>query len=184
MRSLIADLRAITGAAHVLTEPESMAGYLADWTGRYGGAASCVVRPGSVAEVAAVIRSCADRGAAIIPQGGNTGLVGGSVPPARPPAEPSAGGPHGGGRTGGTGACRTGAAMVGGAPPGVAPTGSGPIAGPPPAPPTSDPTARALVVLSARRLTDLRPVDVLAGQVTAGAGVTIGRLRAHAAAGL
>ena len=81
-----------------------------------------MVRPGTVEEVAAVVRRCAETGTAIVPQGGNTGLVGGSVP-------------------------------LGGE-----------------------------VVLSLRRFTDLSAVDEVAAQVTAGAGVTLGALQAHAAA--
>lgn len=83
MRNLLADLRAITGPSHVLAEPDVVAGYATDWTRRYAGAATCVVSPGRTAEVAEVVGACAGHGAAIIPQGGNTGLVGGSVPPAR-----------------------------------------------------------------------------------------------------
>jgi FAD/FMN-containing dehydrogenase len=68
------------GAAHVLTDPEVVAGQVRDWTGRFTGATPAVVRPGTVDEVAAVLRVCRDRAAAVVPQGGNTGLVGGSVP--------------------------------------------------------------------------------------------------------
>jgi FAD/FMN-containing dehydrogenase len=123
---LAAELVGITGRAHVLTDADQQAGYLTDWTRRYHGTASCVVLPGSADEVAGVILCCAARGVPVVPQGGNTGLVGGSVPPAG--------------------------------------------------------ARRAPVVLSTRRLTSLHPADVLAGQVTAGAGVTIARLRAAAAA--
>jgi FAD/FMN-containing dehydrogenase len=81
MQNLVADLVAIAGPAHVLVEPDAVAGYVTDWTRRYVGRASCVVRPGSAAEVAEVVLACAARGVAIVPQGGNTGLVAGSVPP-------------------------------------------------------------------------------------------------------
>jgi FAD/FMN-containing dehydrogenase len=54
--------------------------YLTDWRGLYHGRAAAVVRPGSTAEVAAVVRLCHEAGIAVVPQGGNTGLVGGSVP--------------------------------------------------------------------------------------------------------
>ena len=57
-----------------------MGSYVADWTGRFRGAASAVVRPGDVTEVAAVVTLCRDAGVALVPQGGNTGLVGGGVP--------------------------------------------------------------------------------------------------------
>ena len=70
----------IVGAEHVLSEPELRAGYETDWTGRFTGVAACVVRPQSTTEVAAVLRACAAARAAVVPQGGNTGLVGGGVP--------------------------------------------------------------------------------------------------------
>src|SRR5580692_8304258 len=122
MDSLLAELTAIAGPEHVLTDPDLVAGYTTDWTRRFSGVARGVVRPADTAEVAAVLRACARHGAAVVPQGGNTGLVGGGVP------------------------------VTGGA-----------------------------VVLSARRLRRLDPVDILAGQVTAGAGATIADLRAHVA---
>src|SRR6185369_16617771 len=56
------------------------ASYLTDWRKQFSGKAVCVVRPGSTAEVAGVVRQCAQAGVAMVPQGGNTGLCGGSVP--------------------------------------------------------------------------------------------------------
>ncbi len=79
--ALIAELRAALGAAHVLTEGD-LAAYELDWRKRFRGKALAVVRPGSTAEVQAVVRSCAAHGTSIVPQGGNTGLVGGGVPDA------------------------------------------------------------------------------------------------------
>jgi FAD/FMN-containing dehydrogenase len=73
-------LAEIVGAGHVLTDPDRRAGYERDWTGRWAGEALAVVRPADTAQVAAVVRVCADAGTAIVPQGGNTGLVGGGVP--------------------------------------------------------------------------------------------------------
>lgn len=125
---LLQDLAREVGDEHVLADPDLLAGYTTDWTRRYTGDALCAVRPGTTAQVAAVLRACAGHRATVVPQGGNTGLVGGSVPP-------------GGGRRG-----------------------------------------HGVVVLSTRRLHELGPVDPLAAQVTAGAGVTIADLRAHAAA--
>ena len=52
-------------------------GYERDWTGRFGAESACVVRPADTAEVAAVLAACRAHGAAVVPQGGNTGLVGG-----------------------------------------------------------------------------------------------------------
>jgi FAD/FMN-containing dehydrogenase len=77
--ALIEALRAAVGAAHVLTEGDLSAWEL-DWRKRWRGRALAVVRPRSTAEVAAVVRACAAAGTAIVPQGGNTGLVGGGVP--------------------------------------------------------------------------------------------------------
>jgi FAD/FMN-containing dehydrogenase len=122
MDRLTTDLAAAIGTAQVLTDPELVAGYTTDWSRRYTGTAQCVTRPGTTAEVAEVIRICARHQVPIVPQGGNTGLVGASVP------------------------------------------------------------SRGGVVLSTRRLRRLDPVDALAAQVTAGAGVTIAELQAHAAA--
>src|SRR5687767_6693776 len=70
----------IVGAAHVLTEAAQTQPYLTDWRKQYSGPAECVVRPGSTEEVARVVALCAGDGVAVVPQGGNTGLVGGSVP--------------------------------------------------------------------------------------------------------
>jgi FAD/FMN-containing dehydrogenase len=70
----------IVGAGNVLTAPEDTKPYFTDWRRQYRAAAECVVRPGNTAEVAAVVALCAREAAAIVPQGGNTGLVGGSVP--------------------------------------------------------------------------------------------------------
>lgn len=77
---LLRSLREAVGGDHVLADADLRAGYETDWLGKYHGTAVAVVRPGSVDEVRAVVRSCAAAGAAIVPQGGNTGLVGGSVP--------------------------------------------------------------------------------------------------------
>jgi FAD/FMN-containing dehydrogenase len=77
---LIEDLAAAVGPQHVLTEPDMVAGYVRDWTGRWTGHTRAVVRPGTVEEVARVVRICGDSGTPLVPQGGNTGLVGGSVP--------------------------------------------------------------------------------------------------------
>jgi FAD/FMN-containing dehydrogenase len=143
---LPSELARIAGNRHVLTGQDVLEGYVTDWTRRYRGVASCAVMPGSAAEAAEVIRFCAHRGVPIIPQGGNTGLVGGSVP-WRPGSDETASA-----TTAADGPGR-GDARTEDVPP---------------------------VVLSTRRLRNLEPVDLLAGQVTAGAGVTISELNAHA----
>ena len=121
--AFLAVARAALGESEVLTDPDLTEGYAVDWTRRWHNAATAVVRPATTDQVEALVAAARDHGLGLVPQGGNTGLVGGSVP-------------------------RTGAE----------------------------------VVLSLRRLDDLGPVDVMAGQVTAGAGVTLAALQAHAAA--
>ena len=79
--SLLDDLRHAVGAENVITGVDA-APYEVDWRKRYHGRAMAVVRPGSTAEVAAVVRRCAADRIGIVAQGGNTGLVGGSVPDA------------------------------------------------------------------------------------------------------
>jgi FAD/FMN-containing dehydrogenase len=128
--SLTATLRAAVGSEHVLTDPELRASYETDWTGRFTGAGRAVVRPGTTAEVAVVLAACGEAGVPVVVQGGNTGLVGGSVP-------------------------------------------------------SPGPSDQLPVVLLTTRLTELGPVGRVSRQVTAGAGVTLATLTAHArAAGL
>jgi FAD/FMN-containing dehydrogenase len=76
---LLDDLRAVVGAANVLTDGDLSAWEL-DWRRRWRGKSLAVVRPGSTDEVARVVRACAAARVAIVPQGGNTGLVGGGIP--------------------------------------------------------------------------------------------------------
>ena len=79
MNALIDALRRVVGERQVLTEGD-LAAFELDWRKRYRGRALAVVRPGSSGEVAAVVKACAAHGTPIVAQGGNTGLVGGSVP--------------------------------------------------------------------------------------------------------
>ncbi len=78
--NLLEQLKATVGEANVLTEPADTAPYLTDWRKRYTGRAQAVVRPATTDEVAAVVRLCAQARTPIVPQGGNTGLVGGGTP--------------------------------------------------------------------------------------------------------
>src|SRR3954451_393824 len=119
LRGALAD---VVGERHVLADADLRASYERDWTGRFGGEARLVVRPADAGQVAAIVRACGEAGAAIVPQGGNTGLVGAGVP------------------RGGE------------------------------------------IVLSLTRLDALGPVDPVAAQVTAGAGVPLERLQQCAAA--
>ena len=77
--NLVDTLRGIVGAAHVLTDGD-LSAWEEDWRKRERGKALAVVRPAGTQQVAAVVRACAAAGTAIVPQGGNTGLVGGSTP--------------------------------------------------------------------------------------------------------
>jgi FAD/FMN-containing dehydrogenase len=86
MQTLLDELRRLVGAAHVLTEGD-LSAWEQDWRKRAHGKALAVVRPASTHEVAAVVQACAayrrahpDCGLSIVPQGGNTGLVVGSIP--------------------------------------------------------------------------------------------------------
>jgi FAD/FMN-containing dehydrogenase len=77
---LPAALREAVGSSGVLTDAADTAGYLTDWRGAYTGQAAAVVRPSTTAQVARVVALCARAGVAVVPQGGNTGLCGGSIP--------------------------------------------------------------------------------------------------------
>ncbi|MCL2585630.1 MAG: FAD-binding oxidoreductase, partial [Streptosporangiales bacterium] len=114
--ALLKELSGIVGPAHVLTGDQA-AGYVVDWTGRFEGRTPAVVRPGNTGEAARILRLCADAGTPVVPQGGNTGLVGGGVP------------------------------------------------------------LHGEIVLSTARLNQLEAVDREASQVTAGAGVTLQRVK-------
>ncbi len=116
------ELETLLGPQHILTDPDLVAPYLDDWTGRYRGHSPAVVRPRSTAEVAAVVAFCKDNGIALSLQGGNTGLVGGGVP------------------------------------------------------------LDGEVVLSLRALNTIGELDDLAGQITAGAGTTLGDVQRAATA--
>ncbi len=83
--SLIALLRASLGPGAVLggeAASTDLSAWEVDWRKRYHGKALAVVRPASTTEVATTVRLCAEYGVTIVPQGGNTGLVGGGVPDA------------------------------------------------------------------------------------------------------
>jgi FAD/FMN-containing dehydrogenase len=75
--------QALTPLLSTITDPEIISSYTNDWTGRFTGHADVVVRPESTKQVVAAVGACAALGAKIQIQGGNTGLVGGSVPPAK-----------------------------------------------------------------------------------------------------
>jgi FAD/FMN-containing dehydrogenase len=79
---LIARFTAIVGASHSLTDPEDTHPYRTEARDKYVGETPLVLRPGSTAEVSAILALANETGTAIVPQSGNTGLVGGQVPDA------------------------------------------------------------------------------------------------------
>ncbi len=76
---LLDQLRSALGSAHVLTGTDAT-GYLTDQHGRLTGQALAVVRPADTRQVAEVVRLCRQHRTPIVPQGGNTGLMGGATP--------------------------------------------------------------------------------------------------------
>ena len=77
---LVARLRELLGEEQVVTDPDVAAPYAQDWTRRWQGTPLAVLRPGTGEEVAAAVRACSEAGVPLVPQGGNTGLVGAGVP--------------------------------------------------------------------------------------------------------
>ncbi len=73
-------IRGVVGSKGIVDAPDDMAPYLKEWRGNFQGQAALVVRPASTDEVSAVVKLCAEAGIGIVPQGGNTGLVGGACP--------------------------------------------------------------------------------------------------------
>ena len=80
MSDLFANLAGIVGPANLFTDAKDFAGSLVEPRGLFTGSARALVRPANTAEVAAVVAVCAAANVAIVPQGGNTGLVGGQIP--------------------------------------------------------------------------------------------------------
>ncbi|HEY1300457.1 MAG TPA: FAD-binding protein, partial [Stellaceae bacterium] len=82
LASALQRIKGAVGPAGWVADPADEEPYLAEARRLYRGETRLVVRPGSTAEVASVVKICAAAGLAVVPQGGNTGLVGGGVPPA------------------------------------------------------------------------------------------------------
>jgi FAD/FMN-containing dehydrogenase len=76
----VSQCRELIGADHVLVSDDDIAPYLSDWRGRYTGRARAVLRPADPQQVAALVRLCGVHRVPVVPQGGRTGLVIGSVP--------------------------------------------------------------------------------------------------------
>jgi len=72
---------ALLGPKGVVTDPDDIAPWVSDWRGRYHGAAVAIVAPASTQEVAAAVALAAELGVPLVPQGGNTSMVGGATPP-------------------------------------------------------------------------------------------------------
>src|SRR2546430_1448200 len=77
---LLARFAAIVGEKYAITDPQAQAPYLVEMRDMFHGRTPVVLRPGSVAEVSAIVKLADETSTAIVPQGGNTGLVGGQVP--------------------------------------------------------------------------------------------------------
>ena len=69
------------GPKGVTRDPQEIAPWLTDWRGRYQGAADTLAAPANIEEVATVLRLCTAHRVALVPQGGNTSMVGGATPP-------------------------------------------------------------------------------------------------------
>jgi len=79
-QSLIDSIRSVVGDRGLLTGAADTASYAEDWRKLYQGHTRAVVRPANTTEMAEVVRLCAASGTPIVPQGGNTSMVGGAVP--------------------------------------------------------------------------------------------------------
>ncbi len=140
------------GGRHVLTDADVVAPYLTDERNRFTGSALAVVSPGSTNEVAAIVKLCAARGVAVVPQGGNTSLCGGATPLAA-----------------GTTASTP-----------LPPSPSNSTSSPSSAAASPLPRGRS-VVLSLRRMRGVHSLDRLSRTITVGAGTTVAEVAAAAA---
>ena len=77
---LLARLAAVVGEKSVLADPDEMISYMQEPRGLFHGRALAVVRPTTVAQISRVLALCNESGTGVVPQGGNTGLVGGQTP--------------------------------------------------------------------------------------------------------
>ena len=80
--ALIERLKSIVGPTGWVADPDQLHPHVTEWRGVYEGSTPLLLRPSSTEEVAAIVRACAAAGVAIVPQGGNTSMCGGSVPDA------------------------------------------------------------------------------------------------------
>ena len=80
MTEVIARLKAAVSANGFTENPEEIAPHLEEWRSKYHGQTALMLKPATTAEVAAILGICFETGTPIVPQGGNTGLVGGQIP--------------------------------------------------------------------------------------------------------
>jgi FAD/FMN-containing dehydrogenase len=80
--ALLAELAALLGPKGFTAEPGDLTPWLQDWRGRYRGAAAAMISPASAQEVQQIVRRCAEERVPLVPQGGNTSMVGGATPDA------------------------------------------------------------------------------------------------------
>ena len=82
VETMIEAVRSRLGPKAVLTDPADVEPWVSDWRGRFHGASKAILAPASTEEVAEVVRLAAEHRVALVPQGGNTSMVGGATPPA------------------------------------------------------------------------------------------------------
>ena len=82
--AIAAELQSIVGPNGYLADPSDLTGYLTEWRGLYTGTTPFVLLPSTTGQVAAILRLCAQQRIGVVPQGGNTGLVGGAIPRSTP----------------------------------------------------------------------------------------------------
>ncbi|WP_424430177.1 FAD-binding oxidoreductase [Parasphingorhabdus sp.] len=75
-------MQSVVGAKGYTSDDDDMAPWLTDWRGRYTGAASAMISPASTQETAEILRIANEHAVAVVPQGGNSGMVGGATPDA------------------------------------------------------------------------------------------------------
>lgn len=80
-QEIIDQFVALLGPKGVVTEPDDIAPWLTDWRGRFHGAAAAILQPDSTEKVAAAVTLAGELGVPLVPQGGNTSMVGGATPP-------------------------------------------------------------------------------------------------------
>lgn len=78
--AVLTRLADLLGPKGLSTDPDVLAPWLTDWRGKYHGKTAAMLSPASTEEVAAIVRLCAAEGIALVPQGGNSGMVGGATP--------------------------------------------------------------------------------------------------------